>query len=57
MNQQKLLRISQVADAMSEKYIYIDDSGTNTALDIRAKSRRLKAELADWTSSFWTTSS
>ncbi len=45
MNQQKLLRISQVADAMSEKYIYIDDSGTNTALDIRAKSRRLKAEL------------
>ncbi|MCD4829981.1 MAG: replicative DNA helicase [Candidatus Cloacimonetes bacterium] len=45
MDQPKLLRISQVADAMSEKHIYIDDSGTNSALDIRAKSRRLKAEI------------
>ncbi|NQV19515.1 MAG: replicative DNA helicase [Armatimonadetes bacterium] len=45
MNEKKIMRIAQVAEALSEKSIYIDDSGMNTILDIRAKTRRLKAEL------------
>ena len=45
MNEKKLLRISGAAEVISEKDIYIDDNGANTILDIRAKSRRLKAEL------------
>ena len=45
MTDQKISRIVQVADALSEKGIYIDDNGGNTMMDIRAKSRRLKAEL------------
>ncbi len=45
MNEDKLLRIAQVGDVLSKKDIFIDDTGTNTALDIRAKTRRLKAEL------------
>lgn len=45
MDQNKILRISQVADALSKKNIYIDDNGASTVLDIRAKSRRLKAEI------------
>lgn len=45
MNEDKLLRIAQVGDVLSKKDIYIDDTGTNTSLDIRAKTRRLKAEL------------
>jgi len=45
MDENKMLRITQVAEALSNKPIYIDDNGTNTALDIRAKARRLKAEL------------
>ncbi len=45
MTQDKLREITRVADAFHTKDIYIDDTGTNTALDIRAKSRRLKAEL------------
>ncbi|MBT3169706.1 MAG: replicative DNA helicase [Candidatus Cloacimonetes bacterium] len=45
MNERKLLRISGAAEVLAEKNIYLDDSGMNTILDIRAKSRRLKAEL------------
>lgn len=45
MNEKKILRIAGAAEVLSEKDIYIDDSGVNTILDIRAKTRRLKAEL------------
>ena len=45
MNSEKINRIIGVGEALNEKNIYIDDSGSNSALDIRAKSRRLKAEL------------
>jgi replicative DNA helicase len=45
MNEKKLLRIAGTAEILAEKSIYIDDNGSNTILDIRAKTRRLKAEL------------
>lgn len=45
MNEEKLIRIMQVADVISTKQIYIDESGTNTPLEIRAKTRRLAAEI------------
>jgi replicative DNA helicase len=45
MNQKKMLRIAGAAEVLSGKDIYIDDNGANTILDIRAKTRRLKAEL------------
>lgn len=45
MDEKKIFRISGVAQALSEKDVYIDDNGSNTILDVRAKSRRLKAEL------------
>ncbi len=45
MDEKKILRIAQVAEALSEKDIFIDDLGSNTILDIRAKTRRLRAEL------------
>lgn len=45
MNNDKLVRIMQASEVLSAKHIYIDDSGTNTPLDIRAKTRRLAAEL------------
>ncbi len=45
MDEKKIFRISGVAQALSEKEIHIDDNGSNTILDIRAKTRRLKAEL------------
>ena len=45
MNQKKMLRIAGAAEVLSGTGIYIDDSGANTILDIRAKTRRLKAEL------------
>ncbi len=45
MNQKKMLRIAGAAEVLSGKEIYIDDTGANTILDIRAKTRRLKAEL------------
>ncbi|RLC53446.1 MAG: replicative DNA helicase [Candidatus Cloacimonadota bacterium] len=45
MNEKKLLRIAGAAEVLAEKDIYIDDNGSNTILDIRAKTRRLKAEL------------
>ncbi|MDP8269484.1 MAG: replicative DNA helicase [Candidatus Tenebribacter davisii] len=45
MNQKKMLRIAGAAEVLSTKEIYIDDTGANTILDIRAKTRRLKAEI------------
>ena len=45
MDEKKILRIAQVAEALSEKDIFVDDVGSNTMLDIRAKTRRLKAEI------------
>lgn len=45
MNEEKLTRIMQASEVLSTKHIYIDESGTNTPLDIRAKTRRLAAEL------------
>jgi len=45
MDEKKILRISQVAEVLSEKDIYIDDMGSNTMMEIRAKSRRLQAEI------------
>jgi replicative DNA helicase len=45
MDEKKIMRITGAAEVLSEKLIYIDDSGSNNILDIRAKARRLKAEL------------
>ncbi len=45
MNEEKLIRIMQASEVLSSKHIYIDESGTNTPLDIRAKTRRLAAEV------------
>lgn len=45
MNEEKLIRIMQASEVLSSKQIYIDESGTNTPLDIRAKTRRLAAEI------------
>jgi len=45
MTEKKILTIAELADSLSDKQIYIDDTGANTILDIRAKSRRLKAEI------------
>jgi len=45
MNESKLIRIMQASEALSNRSIYIDDKGSNTPLDIRAKVRRLAAEL------------
>lgn len=45
MNEEKLIRIMQASEVLSSKPIYIDESGTNTPLDIRAKTRRLAAEI------------
>ncbi len=45
MNEEKLIRIMQASEVLSTKQIYIDESGTNTPLEIRAKTRRLSAEV------------
>ncbi len=45
MDQNKILRIAQVAEGISGKDLYIDDNGSCTVLEVRAKSRRLKAEI------------
>ncbi|PKN80443.1 MAG: replicative DNA helicase [Candidatus Cloacimonetes bacterium HGW-Cloacimonetes-1] len=45
MNEEKLIRIMQASEVLSAKQIYIDDQGTNSPLDIRAKTRRLSAEI------------
>jgi len=45
MNEKKILTIAELANSLSDKPIYIDDTGANTILDIKAKTRRLKAEI------------
>ncbi|NLN35695.1 MAG: replicative DNA helicase, partial [Candidatus Cloacimonetes bacterium] len=45
MNEEKLIRIMQASEVLGTKHIYIDESGTNTPLDIRAKTRRLAVEV------------
>jgi replicative DNA helicase len=45
MSDKMLLRLAGAADELSKRSIFIDDSGTNTILDIRAKTRRLQAEI------------
>jgi replicative DNA helicase len=45
LNEDKIIRISQAAEAFSKKHIYIDDQGTNTPLEIRAKARRLASQI------------
>ena len=45
MDSTKMLSITQVAEELAKKDIYIDDSGSTTVMDIKAKSRRLKAEI------------
>lgn len=45
MDSEKILRITQYAEILSQKDIFIDDNGGNTVMDIRAKTRRLKAEI------------
>lgn len=45
MNEEKLIRIMQASEVLSAKPIFIDESGTNTPLEIRAKTRRLAAEI------------
>ncbi len=45
MNEKKIMRIIGAAEVLNEKDIFIDDNGANTILDVRAKTRRLKAEL------------
>lgn len=44
MTDDKMVRITNYGMMLSEKKLYIDDTGTNSPLDIRAKLRRLKAE-------------
>jgi len=45
LNEEKIVRISQAAEGFAKKQIYIDDQGTNTPLEIRAKARRLAAQI------------
>ncbi len=45
MNEDKLMRIMQASEVLSSKQLFIDDQGTNSPLDIRAKVRRLSAEI------------
>jgi replicative DNA helicase len=40
-------RLTKAAGTLSEARIYIDDTPAQSALDIRAKARRLRAELGD----------
>jgi len=44
MTEEKMLRITNYGMMLSEKKLFIDDTGTNSPLEIRAKLRRLKAE-------------
>ena len=44
MDQYKIRAITECAESISTREIFIDDSGTNTPLELRAKVRRLKAE-------------
>ncbi len=44
MTEEKMTRVTNYAMTLSEKDLFIDDSGTNGPLEMRAKLRRLKAE-------------
>lgn len=44
IDQNKIFRITTVAEKLSEASIFLDDLGSNTMQDIRSKSRRLQAE-------------
>lgn len=45
LDENKMTRITQAAEVFSDKHIYIDDQGTNTPLEIRAKARRLASQI------------
>lgn len=45
MTDEKMLRVTNYGMMLSEKKLYIDDTGTNSPLEMRAKLRRLKAEV------------
>ncbi len=45
MTDEKMLRITNYGMMLSEKKLFIDDTGTNSPLEIRAKLRRLKSEV------------
>ncbi|MCL2063112.1 MAG: replicative DNA helicase [Candidatus Cloacimonetes bacterium] len=45
LDSDKIIKITGIAEELAKKDIFIDDSGYNTVMDIRAKSRRLKAEM------------
>ncbi|HOD18238.1 MAG TPA: replicative DNA helicase [Candidatus Cloacimonadota bacterium] len=45
LNDQKMRLIFQAAEAFSKSQIYIDDQGTNTPLELRAKARRLASAI------------
>lgn len=45
MNQDKIRKITEFAELIGSKDIFIDDAGTNTPLELRAKTRRLKSEM------------
>jgi len=42
---ESIREVARVVQGYSEANLYIDDSGSNTVMDIRAKTRRLKAEI------------
>lgn len=44
IDQEKIFRITTVAEKLSESSIFIDDRGSNTMIDIRSKARRLMSE-------------
>lgn len=45
MTDEKMLRVTNYGMMLSEKELYIDDTGTNSPLEMKAKLRRLKAEV------------
>ncbi len=45
LSPEKLAKIIDTAEYLQDFPIYIDDNGNNTIVDIRSKSRKLKAEL------------
>jgi len=45
ISSQEINSIAGVVEAFADTNLFIDDKGSNTVMDIRAKTRRLKAEL------------
>jgi replicative DNA helicase len=45
LDQEKLVALTEKAIELESKDIYVDDTGFTTVMDIKAKTRRLKAEL------------